>query len=82
MKTVTYTDLRKNLASMMDEVNEDRAPVVVTRQKGRSAVLMSLDDFHSYEETLHLMKSARNAQRLDGAIEQLRRGEGTVRDID
>ena len=82
METVSYTALRKNLASMMDRVNEDRAPVVVTRQNGSPAVLMSLDEYHSYEETLYLMKSPRNAERLSGAIEELRRGEGTERQID
>lgn len=38
---------------------------------------MSLDDFQSYEETLYLMKSPRNAERLGAAIEELRQGKGT-----
>ena len=67
MDTVNYTALRKSLASAMDRVNDDRAPLLVTRQKGRPAVLMSLDDFRSYEETLYLMRSPRNAERLNSS---------------
>ncbi len=81
MNTVTYTALRKNLASAMDQVNDDRAPMIVTRQNGRPAVLMSLDDFQSYEETLYLMRSPRNSERLNRAIEELRRGEGRRREL-
>ncbi len=79
--TVTYTALRKNLASAMDRVNDDRAPMIVTRQNGRPAVLMSLDDFQSYEETLYLMRNPRNSERLNHAIEELRRGEGRRREL-
>ena len=81
MNTVTYTALRKNLASAMDQVNDDRAPMIVTRQNGRPAVLMSLDDFQSYEETLYLMRSPRNSERLNRAIEELRKGEGLRREL-
>jgi antitoxin YefM len=81
MDAITYTALRKNLASVMDRVNEDRAPVIVTRQKGQAAVLMSLDDFRSYEETLYLLRSPRNSERLNAAIEELRSGAGAERKL-
>ncbi|MEM7355067.1 MAG: type II toxin-antitoxin system prevent-host-death family antitoxin [Acidobacteriota bacterium] len=81
MNTVSYTALRKNLASVMDQVNDDHAPIIVTRQKGRPAVLMSLEDFRAYEETLYLMRSPRNSKRLDDAIEELRRGDGKQRKL-
>lgn len=81
MDTVSYSTLRKNLASLMDQVNDDRAPLLVTRQKGQPAVLISLEDFRSYEETLHLMRSRRNSERLSDAIEELRSGGGTEREL-
>lgn len=81
MNTISYTSFRKNLASVMDRVHDDRAPVVVTRQNGQAAVLMSLEDFRSYEETLYLMRNPRNGERLSAAIEELRRGEGTTREL-
>ncbi len=51
--------------------------MVITRDRGKpAAVLISLEDFASYEETAHLLKSPHNAERLRAAIEQLDAGEG------
>ncbi len=68
MEAVTYTNVRNNLAKTLDKVNEDHAPVLITRQNGAPAVLMSLEDFSAWEETVYLMRSPRNAERLSQAI--------------
>ena len=44
MAHVSYSELRTNLASYMDQVCDDRAPLLVTRQNARSVVLMSEED--------------------------------------
>ena len=69
MTHVSYSELRNNLASYMDEVCDSRAPLVVTRQNARSVVLMSEDDYEGLMETLHLLKSPANAARLLRSIE-------------
>jgi len=82
MRTTSYTELRKNLASTLDRVNDDREPVIITREGGKpSAVLMSLEEFASYEETLHLLRSPANAARLQEAIAELEAGGGTERKL-
>ena len=81
MKTMSYTDFRRHLANAMDQVNEDHAPLYVTRQRGEGAVLLSEKDYASIEETLYLMSSPRNAARLTEAIEGLRRGDSEARDL-
>lgn len=64
MDIISYSELRQNLASVMDEVTGSNGSVVVTRQKARPVVLMSYDEFRSWQETLHLMRSPANAARL------------------
>ena len=82
MRTTSYSELRKNLAATIDQVNDDHEPVIITRDKGKpSAVLMSLEDFASYEETRYLLRSAANADRLLSAVAELDAGEGTVRPL-
>jgi antitoxin YefM len=82
MRATSYTDLRRNLASEIDRVTEDHEPVIITRGGGKpSAVLMSLDDFGSYEETAYLLRSPRNAKRLLRSIAVLERGGGRVRKL-
>lgn len=82
MRTTSYSDLRKNLAATLDRVTEDHEPIVITRDKGKpAAVLISLEDFASYEETSYLLQSPRNAERLRAAIEELDAGRGKERKL-
>jgi antitoxin YefM len=82
MRSTSYSELRKNLAATLDRVTADHEPVVITRDRGKpAAVLISLEDFASYEETAHLLKSPRNAERLQAAIEALDAGEGKERKL-
>lgn len=79
MDAISYTDLRKNLSKVLDEVNEDHNPILITRQKGSASVLMSLEDYRSFEETAYLMRSPANAKHLLESIEELEAGNGTER---
>ena len=82
MKAITYTAARENLASTMDQVCEDRAPVIITRNRDQSVVMMSLSEFEQLEETAHLLRSPANAQRLLAAIASLGKDKGKSRKID
>ncbi|MDQ3842693.1 MAG: type II toxin-antitoxin system prevent-host-death family antitoxin [Bacteroidota bacterium] len=74
MRVVNYTEFRKKLAESLNAVNNDREIVVVSRSKGKNVVVMSLEEYNSIQETLHLMSSASNRQRLDEAIEEMKKG--------
>ena len=79
MRHVSDTDFRQNLTRYMGEVCDGNAPLVVTRQNAQSVVLISQDDYDSMTETLHLMKSPRNAVRLIHAREDFKAGHVTER---
>lgn len=82
MRIASYSEFRRTLADAIDRVNADHEPLVITRDRGKPmAVLMSLEDFASYEETRHLLRSAGNAERLMEAIAELESGGGTERTI-
>ncbi|MDN3520737.1 type II toxin-antitoxin system Phd/YefM family antitoxin [Halomonas ramblicola] len=81
MDTVTYSHFRSHLAKVLDRVNDDHVPVLITRQNGKPAILMSVEDFKSYEATAYLMASPRNAQRLNEAIAEVERGDGAEHDL-
>ena len=76
MDTISYTALRAKLAEAMDKVNDDHRPVIITRQRGKPAVLISLDDYNSYVETDYLLSGPRNAARLSKAVRDLNAGRG------
>ncbi len=74
MDAISYSSFRSHLASVFDQVNDDHQPILVTRQNGKPAVVMSLEDFKSYEETFYLMASPKNAKRINQAIKQIESG--------
>jgi len=81
MKAITYTAARQNLAKTMEEVCKDHAPVIVTRQKSDSVVIMSLEDYAALEETAYLLRSPKNTRRLIKSIVELEDGKGTEREL-
>jgi antitoxin YefM len=81
MAHVSYSELRNNLASYMDGVCNDRAPLFVTRQNARSVVLMSEEDYEGLMETVHLLKSPANAARLLRSIKEADEGKLTAREL-
>ena len=68
---IPYSRLRNELARVLDQVNDDQSAVVITRPRGKSAVLMSMDEYSALQETAHLLRSPRNAARLHEAREQV-----------
>jgi antitoxin YefM len=81
MDVLTFSDTRARLKEVMDQVVTDHAPVVVTRQKAEAVVMVSLSDWNSMEETVRLLSSPANAQRLAEAIAELDAGEGQEREL-
>lgn len=81
MDAVPYTRLRENLASEMDRVCEDHAPILVTRKSSSSVVMISLDDYEALEETSYLLRSPKNARRLIAAIVELESGGGAEMEL-
>jgi len=74
MDIVSFTNLRVNLASYLDKVDNDHIPVVITRQNNRKAVLIGYDDYMSYVETAYLLGNPYNAERLNKSIEDIEAG--------
>ena len=82
MGHVSYTELRNNLARTMDEVIENRDAITVTRQGGKgNVVMMSEDEFRSWQETIHLLASPANAARLLRSVEAAKAGDATSHDL-
>lgn len=82
MHAISYTAARENLASTMDRVCSDHTPIIITRNRDQSVVMLSLEDYDSLEETAYLMRSPANARRLLAAIQSLESGKGIVRAVD
>lgn len=81
MESISFTESRANLKSVMDRVVADRVPVAITRQRGEGVVMVSASEWASIEETLYLLRSPANAKRLLDSIAELDAGGGEVREL-
>lgn len=81
MNTISYSSFRTNLADTLNKVNEDYKPVIITRQNGQPAVVMSLEDYISYEETAYLMASPKNAERLNQSIAEIEANQAVEHEL-
>lgn len=81
MLTVSETQLRARYAEILDRVAEDHDEVVVTRSGHESVVLVSLKEYESLKETVHLTRSPANARRLLDAMGRLENGAAARHDI-
>jgi len=79
---VTYSKARERLASLLDDVTEDREVVVILRRKGEPAALIAADELASLTETAHLLRSPANASRLLEALGRALKGGGHVMTVD
>lgn len=78
----TYTRLRENLASVLDQVVDQQEVIIVRRKGARDVALIPADELAGLMETAHLLRSPKNAQRLRTALKSAQRGKGTPFDID
>lgn len=63
-------------------MNADHEPLIITRDHGKpAAVLMSLEDYASFEETSYLLKTPRNAERLLESVAELDSGQGSEHEL-
>lgn len=81
MNVITFSEARASLKSVMDDVCKDHNPTVVTRVSGEHVVMLSLADFNSMEETMYLLSSPKNGNRLMESIAQLKAGRVHTKEL-
>lgn len=81
MEILNYRELHQSLEKTMDKVCNDHIPLVITREDKPAVVMMSFDDYQSFQETIYLLRSSKNAQRLLESIRELEAGGGREQEL-
>jgi len=81
MEATTPTDFRQNMKAYFEKVFRMGKPLFITRPKGNDMVVISKSEYDSIQETLHLLRSPKNASRLFKAIEEDKAEKGKVQDL-
>ncbi|MEM7115609.1 MAG: type II toxin-antitoxin system prevent-host-death family antitoxin [Chloroflexota bacterium] len=75
MNAVTATRAKKNLESLIAEVVANAEPTIVSTDAGDSVVLLSLEEFNAWQETLYLLSNPANAAHLRQSIAEAKAGQ-------
>lgn len=70
MIVANFSELRADLKKFLDLVENENEVLVLKRSRGKGAVLLSLAEYNSMMETMHLLKSKANATRLHESLQQ------------
>ena len=75
MIAANYSEFRTGLKNYLDNVEFNNETLIIKRGSGKGTVLLSLDEYNSIMETLHLLSSKKNAKRLFESIDQIKTGK-------
>jgi antitoxin YefM len=75
MIAANYTEFRTGLKKYLDNVEENNETLIIKRGIGKGAVMISLNEYNSIIETMHLLGSKKNADRLFESIDQMKKGK-------
>lgn len=81
MQAVTLKDAKRNLSRLVEQVLADAEPRIVVTDKGEQVVVMPLDEFNSWKETLYLLSSPANAAHLRRSIAEAESGQAARRTL-
>ncbi len=82
MEAINITELRKNIKETLNKVVDDNSEIIVHRPNQEDVVLVSLHEYNSLKETLELLSSPKNRDRLYLGMNQVNEGKTTKINID
>lgn len=81
MIAANYSEFRVNLKKYLDDVEDNNETLIIKRKSGKGTVMISLDEYNSIMETVHLLSSKANADRLYESIQQMTEGKTVQKDF-
>lgn len=81
MVALMVADVKQDLESLVEQVVDNAEAALVRTKAGKQAVLISLAEFNSWQETAYLLSNPANAAHLEKSIAQAKAGKVTEREL-
>ena len=75
MTTISLDEAKKNLEGLIERVISNAEPIVLSTKSGQEVVLLSLEEFTSWQETFYLLANPANAAHLRKSISEAEAGQ-------
>ena len=82
MQAVLYSQARNNLRQIITQVCDNFEEFIITTKEKQSVVLISQEEYNSMKETIYLLSSKNNRDRLLSSIDQIENSSFIKKDID
>ena len=76
MEVMTYSHFREKLAAVLDAVSNNSTVVKITRQNGKAAVVMSLEDWERDQETIYVLQNKSLMRQIAESLQTHQAGKG------
>ncbi len=81
MNAVTITEAKANLEQIIEQVIDDVEPTIIRTDTGQQIVLLPLEEFNAWKETLYLLSNPANAEHLRQSIMEAQTGKTVEREL-
>jgi antitoxin YefM len=81
MQAVTLEVAQRDRPHLMEQVLADAEPRIVVSDTGQQVVLMPLDEFNTWKETLYLLANPTNAAHLRRGIAEAESGRAEAKEL-
>jgi antitoxin YefM len=81
MNATTVKEAKKHLDRLIEQANADAEPTIICGDQGQKAVLLSLEEFNSWQETLYLLSNPVNAVHLRQSIAEAKAGKTLKKEL-
>ncbi len=81
MDAITANQAKQDINRLIEQVISDAEPTIICNDQGKRAVLLSLDEFNSWQETLYLLSNPANVEHLRKSIQQDQAEKITEREL-
>jgi len=71
MQAIRYTEARNNFKSIIGKVCDDYDAYMISTKDNKTAVLISHEEYSAIQETMYLLSSKKNRDRLNDAVDQI-----------
>ena len=81
MTPITLSEAKENLEKIVNQVLQDEEPAILCTAAGEQVVVLPLEDFDSWKETVYLLSNPANSDHLRKSLEEVNSGKLEEKDL-
>ena len=81
METILYSNARNSLKTIIENVCDDFTQYLIKTKNEKTAILISYEEYQSMKETLYLLSSKTNRNRLLESVDEIKNSNFQIKEL-